>query len=259
MTQLHAKSEAKSEALCKKMPEWVLGGSRMRMRRKKNMTTRIERQGALLLGRLHYIANAGKPTYGDFTDALNWHAVFGNDLPVCLEIGCGKGGFAVVHAVSRPQFNIVAMEKCENVAVTALESATRVQGANLGNLRFVIGMAEFLPVIIPPYSISRIYLNFSCPFPKNSYAAHRLTHPRFLDIYRMLLRPGGEVWQKTDNHRFFEYSRFCFRQRGWQILAQTDDLGSSHIFEPDGNIITEYESKFVGEGRKIHALRAAIG
>jgi tRNA (guanine-N7-)-methyltransferase len=231
------------------------------MRRKKNLSLRVERHAALLLGRLYYTGETDDPAYGDFTGLLDWRRIFGNGNPVYLEIGCGKGAFALRHARKHPHINLVAMEKCENVAVTALENAEALQeggnGCDLANLRFIIGMAEFLPAIIPPGSLERIYLNFSCPFPKTSYAGRRLTSPRFLEVYERLLCPGGEIWQKTDNQPFYEYSRNRFNERGWQITAQTENLQHSHIFEPDGNIITEYESKFIGEGKPIYALRAA--
>ena len=149
----------------------------MRMRKKKHLEERLENISELLfisdLEDRNFNNAANNPEYIDF-DKL-----FGRTAPHILEIGCGKGGFAVEFAKRNPEADIIAVEKDANVIVAACEAA---KAAGVNNLYFIKCAAEYLPKYIAPHSIERIFLNFSCPFPKNKYAAHRLTHRRFLSI-----------------------------------------------------------------------------
>ena len=115
--------------------------------------------------------------------------------------------------------------------------------------------AEYLPKYIPDDSIERIYLNFSCPFPKKKYAHHRLTDGRFLNIYRQMMKKGAEIHQKTDNTILFEYSVEQFSQNGFAMKNVSLDLHNS-VFE--GNIMTEYEKRFTDLGQPIYRLEAYI-
>ena len=123
------------------------------------------------------------------------------------------------------------------------------------NVKFVKCRAEYLPKYINPNSIARIYLNFSCPFPKKKYASHRLTNRRFLEIYKPLLAPGAEIHQKTDNMHFFEYSIEEFSQNGFALKNVTLDLHNSSF---EGNIMTEYEKRFTDLGQPIYRLEAYL-
>ena len=127
---------------------------------------------------------------------LNYASIFSNSNPVHLEIGCGKGGFVNKMATLHPEVNFLAVEKISNVMIEACESALTL---GVRNLHFLICAAEVLPKYIPEHSVGRIYLNFSNPLPKLGYVKQRLTNPRFLEIYKNLLVPGGEIWQKTDD------------------------------------------------------------
>ena len=106
---------------------------------------------------------------------------------------------------------------------------------------------------IPAGCIGRIYLNFSCPFPKKSYASHRLTHRRFLEIYSVLLKPHAEIHQKTDNRNFFEFSLEEFSDCGWTMKNISLDL---HASDFEDNIVTEYEKRFSEQGFPIYRLEA---
>ena len=108
---------------------------------------------------------------------------------------------------------------------------------------------------MPRNSIDRIYLNFSCPYPKYTYAAHRLTNRRFLDSYREYLKPAGEIHQKTDNMHFFEYSLEQYSLAGYGIKNISLDLHGSDF---QGNIVTEYEKKFSDIGMPIYRAEAYI-
>ena len=126
---------------------------------------------------------------------------------------------------------------------------------NLENLRFLHGGAEYLEKYIKENTVERIFLNFSCPFPKKAYASHRLTHRKFLNIYKNLLCNGAEIHQKTDNMHFFEFSISEFSQSGFSIYNVSLDLHKSDF--PD-NIVTEYESRFIALNQPIYRLEAKL-
>ena len=178
--------------------------------------------------------------------------LFGNDNPVVLEIGCGKGGFACELAKRNPDINILALEKCSNVIVIAGEAAIN---QNISNLKFLHCGAEYLEKYIMPQSIERIYLNFSCPYPKRAYENHRLTNPRFLKSYKVLLKEGAEIHQKTDNMHFFEYSIEQLTGFGFSLKNVSLDLHNSGF---EGNIETEYEHRFASQGMPIYRLEAYL-
>ncbi len=219
----------------------------MRMRKKKHLS---ERLGALNNLTVLETEDRNELTAVLEKSYLDFGAIFGNQNPVYLEIGCGKGGFCRELASRFPDINILAVEKTANVMVTACE-----QGAGLPNLHFLLGGAEYLTKFIPQGSISGIYLNFSCPFPKKKYAAHRLTAARFLRIYKELLADGAEIHQKTDNMHFFEFSIEQFSQNGFALKNVSLDL---HASEFKDNIMTEYEQLFSSLGQPIYRLEAFI-
>lgn len=219
----------------------------MRMRRKKHLEERLEACGNMII----YMDRENRNySYKDNDSMLDITAVFGNDRPVVLEIGCGKGQFIRELAKREPQYNYLAVEKASNVVVDAAEQ-TLAEG--LDNIRFLRGGAEYLDCYIPEGTAERIYLNFSCPFPKKSYAKHRLTHRNFLEIYERLLKKGGEIHQKTDNMQLFEFSLAELSQSGWGLKNISLDLHNSDF---EGNIVTEYERRFTEQGMPIYRLEA---
>lgn len=183
---------------------------------------------------------------------LQHRGYFRQRNPLVLEIGCGKGAFACEYAKRNPDKNIIAVEKVGNVIVAAAENAMR---DNIPNLRFMKCAAEYLPRFIPANSVSEIYLNFSCPFPKAKYAKHRLTHPRFLEIYKQLMTADCVICQKTDNPRFFEFSIENLSQSGFALSNVSLDLHNSSF---EGNIVTEYENRFASQGLPIYRLEARL-
>ena len=218
----------------------------MRMRKKKHLDERLEACAPVCLG---WIPD-GVHTERNFAGTLNASEVFGNDNPLHLEIGCGKGKFANTIAKREPDINFIAVEQTANVVVSAMEQTL---AGELPNLRYLCGKAEYLPKVVPPGSVERIYLNFSCPFPKAKYAKHRLTHKRFLDIYKELLTDGGVIVLKTDNAAFYEFSLNSLADNGFRLCNMTLDLHNSAV---TGNIITEYESRFLAQGLPIYYLNA---
>lgn len=223
----------------------------MRMRKKKNLDNRLEQVGDYLL--------ICRPESLDHRDAaqvqhlLDYAQLFGNQNPVYLEIGCGKGGFGCAFAQKHPEWNILCVEKTRNVLVQACETA---QAQQLSNIFFLCCAAEYLPAYLPEQSIAGIYLNFSCPFPKKKYAAHRLTHSRFLEIYKRVLMPGAHICQKTDNMHFFEFSIENLSEAGFTVSNVSLNLHASSYMEE--NIMTEYEAKFSAQGMPIYRLEAYL-
>lgn len=214
----------------------------MRMHRKDNLEARLAACADIMTGA--DLTEKNMKLAAEKRDLLDFKRLFGQG-PVHLEAGCGKGGFVCGMASLHSDINFVAVERVSNVIITACESA---KAAGLKNVHFINCPAEVLPRYIPSGSIERIYLNFSDPLPKLGYSAQRLTNPRFLEIYAALLSEGGEIWQKTDNEPFFDYSLQCYKECGWKVTEVCRDL-AAHPFE--GNVLTEHERKFMSEGRKI--------
>lgn len=219
----------------------------MRMRRKKRLEERLATCGDMIIFMDREDRNFAVKDDENMIDPAE---LFGRSAPTVLEIGCGKGQFICELAKRRPQVNFIAVEKSSNVIVDAAEKAI---AEKLTNVRFLRGGAEYLDCYIPPKTAELIYLNFSCPFPKNSYASHRLTHRNFLAIYEKLLKDGGEIHQKTDNMHFFEFSLQEFSQCGWGLKNVSLDLHNSGF---EGNIVTEYEKRFSEQGFPIYRLEA---
>ena len=181
-------------------------------------------------------------------DYLDIKKIFNNQNPVHLEIGCGKGKFALEMAKLHPDINFVALEKISNVIIEGCENLKKT---DIKNVHFLNVRAEVLPKYFPEGSVERIYLNFSNPLPKQSYIKQRLTYPRFLKIYKSLLISGGEIWQKTDDRGFYEYSLQSYKEEGFTILSTCEDLKNEPFA---GNVVTEHEQKFMDMGLPIYRI-----
>ena len=209
----------------------------MRMRKKKHGAERIEACAELLIRDI--------TTLKDGFDGL-----FDEDRPVFLEIGCGKGNFAVGMAKKYPNQNFIAMERVSDVCCIALEKAMAAKDERESdNLRFLIGDAKLLSENVLPHSLDGIYLNFSDPWPKAGHAKRRLTHRSFLAIYKNLLKEDGILRFKTDNVGLFDFSLEEFEAFGAKILWQTRDLHASE--KNADNVMTEYEKNFSEKGFSI--------
>ena len=217
------------------------------MRKKKHLEERLENCNNLLV---LYSDDSNFQTAIEKKEFIDTDELFGNGNPVVLEVGCGKGNFACELAKQNPDINVIALEKCANVIVIACEKAMK---ENITNLRFIQTGAEYLEKYIKPRSLDRIYLNFSCPYPKRAYENRRLTNIRFLKSYDALLKEGAEIHQKTDNMHFFEYSIEQFSEYGFKLKNISLDLHNSNF---EGNIETEYEHKFASIGMPIYRLEA---
>ena len=215
----------------------------MRMRRKKHGAERIDACKEILIP---------IPTPDENGVAgIDPQAFFSENRPLHLEIGCGKGDFAVGMAAKYPAYNWIAMERVPDVACLALEKAMAAKETRNNNLRFMIGDARNLAEWFPEGSVDCLYLNFSDPWPKKGYAKRRLTYEGFLNLYRKVLRPGGLLRLKTDNEGLFDFSLEQFAACGLTVEWQTRDLHNSE--KNADNVMTEYERNFSEKGQVIYS------
>ncbi len=170
--------------------------------------------------------------------------------PLHMEIGCGKGRFITTLAEKNPHIHYIASEMIANIIVLAVEKAHE---KGLENIRFISGDVQHMACDLPENCVDRIYLNFSDPWPKDRHAKRRLTHKRFLDLYKKILTKDGEIHFKTDNRALFDFSVESFLADGWELSEVTNDLHNSDF---EGNVMTEYEEKFSGLGFTINRLVA---
>lgn len=181
----------------------------------------------------------------------HWHDIFGNDNPIYIEIGMGKGRFIMELAGQNPNINYIGIEKYSSVLLRALEKQECQQ---LPNLFFIRMDAEYITDVFDEREVGRIYLNFSDPWPKDRHAKRRLTSRQFLARYDRILEDGGNVIFKTDNRPLFDFSLEEIAAAGWKLSMHTFDLHHSEYLE--GNVMTEYESRFVEQGNPICMLNA---
>lgn len=181
-----------------------------------------------------------------------WHEQFGNNHPIQMEVGMGRGTFISTKARENPHLNFIGVEVVEEILLYAVKKIQK-NGGIPPNLSLVWINAGQLEELFAPEEIARIYLNFSDPWPKNRHAKRRLTHQNFLAQYENILVSQGEVHFKTDNQGLFEFSLNEFSDSGWRLrniqLDMYQDL-------PEGNVATEYEKKFHQQGLPIYRLEA---
>ena len=180
-----------------------------------------------------------------------WKEVFGNDNPIHLEIGTGKGSVIMESARRNPDINYIGIEKYSSVLLRALEKMEEEE-PRLTNLVFIRMDAEYIENVFEKDEIDNIFLNFSDPWPKERTAKRRLTSDRFLKRYTNIMKKSGRVTFKTDNIDLFNYSVETAKECNWNILVETRDLHKSEYNE--GNIMTEYEKKFSQLGNKINMM-----
>ena len=189
------------------------------------------------------------PTPEDYKG--KWHEVFGNDNPIHIEVGTGKGQFVLGMAKQNPDINYIGIELFDSVIVCALEKV--VEAEKPENLRLLKVNGAKLQEYFAKGDVSRVYLNFSDPWPKKRHAKRRLTHEGFLKLYESILIDNGEIHFKTDNRGLFEYSLVSMNQYGMRLNYVSLDL---HAEMPEDNIMTEYEEKFSAKGQPIYRLES---
>lgn len=177
-----------------------------------------------------------------------WNEIFGNERPVHIEIGMGKGRFLMNLAASNPDINYIGIEKYSTVLLRAVQ---KMEENELPNIRFIRMEAEDICEVFGREEVGRIYLNFSDPWPKDRHAKRRLPSRQFLARYREILSREGRIEFKTDNVDLFDFAVSEVEPAGWKIEAMTRDLHHDEKMS-QGNIMTEYEEKFSSMGNPIY-------
>ena len=175
-----------------------------------------------------------------------WNEVFEQNLPIHIEIGMGKGQFLMKMAELHPDIHYIGIEKYSSVLVRALE---KIEENPLPNIHFIRMDAENITQVFEKGEVEQIYLNFSDPWPKDRHAKRRLTSRQFLERYDNILKDNGKIIFKTDNRALFDFSLEEVKEAGWSVELCTFDLHHSEYLE--GNVMTEYEEKFVKKGNPI--------
>lgn len=210
----------------------------MRIRRKKNTAEKLQDFSNFVI--TENIGEEYKGTWRKFFDENN----LSRELHV--ELGTGKGDFITQLAEKNPDKNFLGLEVEREVV---LKAARKIQEKNLKNVRLVLFDINQISEIFAENEIDRLYINFCDPWPKKKHAKRRLTHVNFLEMYRKILKPDGEIHFKTDNRGLFDFSLEQFEIAGLKVRDLTFDL---HANEPPENIRTEYENKFSSLGTPIN-------
>ena len=176
-----------------------------------------------------------------------WHEIFGNNHPIYIEIGMGKGKFIHTCAKEHPEINYVGIEKYSSVLLRAIQ---KMEEEELPNLKFLRMDAEDIASVFGKGEVDKIYLNFSDPWPKDRHAKRRLPSREFLARYDVILKEGARLEFKTDNRDLFDFAVEELEPAGWKAEVITYDLHSDEILMV-GNIMTEYEEKFSSMGNPI--------
>lgn len=218
---------------CIRKQYWDNGEKRMRLR---NITGSRE-----VIGSSRFVVQEPKEIKG------SWKALFGNDNPIYIEIGMGKGKFLHTSAAQNPEINYIGIEKYSSVLLRALQ---KMEEEELSNLKFIRMDAEEITEVFGEHEVDRIYLNFSDPWPKERHAKRRLPSRQFLERYDYILKPEGQLEFKTDNRELFDFAVEELSEAGWKTQALTYDLHREEDMLA-GNIMTEYEEKFSSMGNPI--------
>lgn len=190
-----------------------------------------------------------------------WNEFFGNDNPIYVELGMGKGQFISTQSFRNPNINYIGVDMYDELVRRASEKARRIwseRGVDSPpNLALLRANIEFIEDIFEQDELERVYLNFSDPWPKAKHARRRLTHPRFVSKYMNALNTRGEIHFKTDSVSLFEYSLNSFADM--ELLTRNIALNLHKDGLRDDLVPTEYEMKFFNRGQNIHRIEVLIG
>ncbi|MCR8561488.1 tRNA (guanosine(46)-N7)-methyltransferase TrmB [Mucilaginibacter sp. BJC16-A38] len=191
--------------------------------------------------------DAGKPFKGQWSNGF-----FKNNNPVVLELACGKGEYTVNLATMFPDKNFIGIDYKGNRiwrgAKTALED-----GVN--NVAFLRIQIETLIEYFAPGEVDEIWITFPDPQPQISREKKRLTSARFLDMYKVILKPGGFVNLKTDNDGLHVYTVEKIAETSLTLHVRTEDLYNSEYADDVLNIKTYYEKKYLKDNKNINYLK----
>ncbi len=180
----------------------------------------------------------------------SWNQVFGNDNPIQIEVGMGKGRFIMELAQQNPDINYIGIERYSSVLLRGLQKRAQLE---LNNIYFMCIDAKNMADYFAPGEVDKIYLNFSDPWPKDRHARRRLPSKEFLARYDQILVPDGKVEFKTDNRGLFDFALEQREAAGWNLDGCSFDLHHDEKMN-EGNVMTEYEEKFSSMGNPIYKM-----
>jgi tRNA (guanine-N7-)-methyltransferase len=195
-----------------------------------------------------------------------WHVLFGNDHPIHVELGMGKGRFISEMSLRYPAWNFVGIDMYDELIRKGSEKSEQLRAAwsaahggeqPPNNLRMALGNIEGIEEMFAPAEIERIYLNFSDPWPKTRHAHRRLTHQNFLLKYKQILNAAGEIHLKTDSRSLFEFSLNTFAEL--ELMMRNISLDLHADGTAPNNVMTEYEEKFHKQGLPIYRAEVILG
>lgn len=201
-----------------------------------------------ITGSREVIADSSYVVHEEQSCPGRWREIFGNDHPIHIEIGMGKGKFIHTMAKLHPEINYIGIEKYSSVLLRAIQ---KMEEEELPNLKFIRMDAEDITQVFAPGEVDRIYLNFSDPWPKDRHAKRRLPSRQFLTRYDVILKREGQLEFKTDNRELFDFAVEELAEAGWKARVITYDLHSDEALM-EGNVMTEYEEKFSAMGNPIN-------
>ena len=210
----------------------------MRMRKMKNLEPIMERCAALRI-------QAPEEKKG------HWRELKPECTQLWVEVGCGKGKFTAETAQANPDVLLIAVERCREAMVVAMEKA---RDMGLTNVYYIDMDVAEIENIFAPGEIDRLFINFPDPWPRKKNAKRRLTYHTFLEKYKKVLKLGGQIHFKTDNDKLFAWSVEEIPQFGFSLSEVTTDL---HADGPVG-VMTDYEAKFFAEGKNINRCVATM-
>lgn len=188
-----------------------------------------------------------------------WHECFENKQPIHMELGCGKGGFISQIAINNPNINYIAVDLIDamlGLAKRNIENIYNEKKRKINNVLLARCDIERILLMMDKNDIvDRIYINFCNPWPRGKHQKKRLTHTKQLNLYKTFLKDKGEIFFKTDDDNLYIASLRYFKEAGYEIIWQTDDLHSQNI---EDNIETEHEKMFLEQGIKIKSIKAIL-
>lgn len=180
---------------------------------------------------------------------------FKNENPLVLELACGKGEYSVALAKANPNKNFIGIDiKGARIwagSKYALEN-------NLTNVAFLRIEIEKILNFFAPNEIDEIWITFPDPQPNKPRTKKRLTSPRFLQLYKQIIKPGSIIHLKTDNHPLFLYTKEVIDEYKYTVNTDIDDLYARENIDPILAVKTYYEQMFLDKGAKIHYLQFKI-
>ncbi|HOI29005.1 MAG TPA: tRNA (guanosine(46)-N7)-methyltransferase TrmB [Melioribacteraceae bacterium] len=193
--------------------------------------------------------------YKDENVFQNICAYFGHQSGFTLELGCGRGDYTISLAQLHPRKNFIGVDRKPSRIYNGAKHSNEIKVANAG---FLVGYAELLAEIFAPASVDEIWITFPDPYPRRSSMKKRLTHPRFLEIYKKILKSGGKVNLKTDDDTLYNYTLKVVNESGLKLLKESSDLYAGGKLTDEEKILTKYEVQHLADGKSIKLVRFAF-